>query len=877
MRGASLIVLAWNQWALTRRCLDTLFECDLDQAEVIVVDNGSSDGTPAGLAHYADRLRIIRLRQNFGYVRGMNAGIAAAHPENDVVLLNNDLVFNQRDWLNRLRDTAYATAENGVVGCRMTGSAAEHRVYHLGGFIEPETLWGQQTESGQQEADVGQYPRDRRVQCIAFALAYIRNDCLRRIGTLDEIFHSYFEDTDYCLRAADVGIASVVAGAVTLRHDQHGSTGDDDGFRRRLWTQSRETFAARWQARLRAQVRGNVLWQGPTRAPHAHAHLARLLVRRLDARGLRMSHAALAPEIGSGDDARLELAMRRRWPQPADAAIVCATGDAFARAQGRCRIGIGIGEWESVPGEWVDAARHLDRLVVPDAFQRDAFRAAGVQVPIAVLPFGVDRDYCHPDVPAPRDRSATCAFLAVVEDAARDAPERLVAAFRSAFAHDDGVRLVLVVQPVRDAAGIAAALAPLAADDARIRVLAEWGLPWHQRAQLLCSADVYVSARRGGGWDPFAADALACGRVLVATDFGSQGALARAHGIAVAATRVPDPHRPALAWAEPDHDALVAALRTAQSRVGTSEQRARAEAFAVGHDIERSADHLAALVGELARLPPAPAQPASHRPLDLARKPSGQIVVLGMHRSGTSTVAGLLARMGVAVGPAQDLLRGPDNPRGHYESGRLHLACVRRLASAGGDWRVLPEHAPPAAIDAFRRDVGALIDEFDTQRPWLLKEPRLCLLARELLPLLTRPVFVHVVRDPLGVAASLARRDGIAHDEALALWERYTRDAFEASRGWPRIVVDYDALCADPLAASRRLHDALVARGVDGVRAADAAVVRDWVEAPAREREGGDAVMTAAQRALRDAIGDGSILDAQPRAATVSPNGAEPR
>ena len=115
MRGAALIVLAWNQWPLTRRCLDSLLATDLDGAEVLVVDNGSSDETPDAIAAYAGRVRYIRLADNMGFVRGMNTGIAAARPDDDVVLLNNDLKFTQRDWLNRLRDAAYATPETGVV------------------------------------------------------------------------------------------------------------------------------------------------------------------------------------------------------------------------------------------------------------------------------------------------------------------------------------------------------------------------------------------------------------------------------------------------------------------------------------------------------------------------------------------------------------------------------------------------------------------------------------------------------------------------------------------------------------------------------------------------------------------------------------------
>lgn len=873
MRRAALIVLAWNQWPVTRRCLDSLLATQPFAAEVIVVDNGSVDETPRELAGYADRVRIVTLPENLGFVRGMNAGIAAADADADVVLLNNDLVFTQADWLDRLRDAAYADPAIGIVGCRLLGPEAEGRVYHVGGFIEPDDLWGQQTESGAVERDVAQYPDTRTVQCIAFALAYLRRDCIARAGVLDPAFHSYFEDTDYCLRAAGLGIATVVAGAVTLRHDQHGSTRDDGGFRERLWQASKATFSARWRERLSAAQRGTLLWQGPTRMPHAHAHLARLLVRRLDARGLRACHRSTAPEIADGEDYRLDLAMRRRWDHPADAALVCAPAPAFAQAQGRVRIGFGLSDWTRVPDDWARAANRLDLLLVPDAFQRDAFVGAGVTTPIEIRPVGVDRAYCHPDVPAPREADGRFVFLAALDDRARDDPGALVDAFRAAFAHDD-MRLLAWVRPGRDAHAIEAVLRQHAGGDARIRVVAGWNFPWHQRAQLLAGADVLVAVRRDGGWNPLPGDALACGLDLVATDFGSAAPLARAHGHAVAAKRAVDPAT-GLEWAAPDRDALIQALRDAFARrADAATRRARGLAFGSAHDIEADADALAARIGDLAGLaPPAPA-PRRHRPVDSLQSPSGQLVVLGMHRSGTSGVAGLLARMGAHVGPEADLLVGPDNPKGHYESGRLHMACVRRLEAAGGDWRDPPLAAPAAAVDAFRREIGALVAEFDAHRPWLIKEPRLCLLARELLPVLTRPVFVHVVRDPLAVAASLVARDGMRADEAMALWERYTRDAFAASRGWPRVLVDYDALLADPLATTRRLHADLVALGVEGIALPADAIVRDWIEPnPARPRVAAQLAATPRQRALQVAIATRRILDDDADPASIAAEG----
>lgn len=883
MRGTALIVLAWNKWSLTQRCLESLLASELDQAEILVVDNGSTDATPDGLRAYADRVRIVALPENLGFVRGMNAGIAAARPDDDVVLLNNDLVFTQADWLGRLRDAAYAAPENGVVGCRLLGPDPENRLYHAGGFIESDDLWGQQTESGTLERDVAQFVRTRRVQGIAFAVAYLRRDCLDRVGALDTAFHSYFEDTDYCLRAADAGISTVVAGAATLRHDQHGSTEDDGGFRERLWAASRATFAARWQDRLRADYRGQVLWQGTARFPYAYSQLARQMVRRLDARGARVAYAPVGREVADAQDFRLELAARRRWPPPTGVSVTCAPGAHLTQARGRRRIGLSFGDWDRVPDAWVAGANALERLLVPDAFQRDAFRAAGVTAPIEILPLGVDADYCHPDVPAPRHPHGAFVFLALIEQWQRDAPERLVAAFRAAFDGSARVELLLLVRPGPDAELVARALAPLIGGDPRIRVLRDWAFPWHQRAQLLSAADAYVSARRGGGWDPCAAEAVACARILIATDFGSQAELVRTHGLPVACTGlVDDPAHPGSRWAEPDIDALAEQLRAAYARRDElrAATTARAGSYADAHDIETSADRLFEQLAECGDFEPPRALPAPFRPRQLTRPSSGQVVVLGMHRSGTSSVAGLLARMGVWPGPAEDLLVGPDNPKGHYESGRLHALCRRRLQAAGGEWKNPPTQTPAAAVDAFRRDVAALLDTFEAQRPWLIKEPRLCLLVRELLPLLTRPVFVLVVREPRAVAASLAARDGLGHADALALWEHYNREAFEASRGWPRVLVDYDVLVGDPLGATHQLLAQLRALGVEGLVEPEAAIVRDWIETPSADKRAvvERIALGPSQRVLWNAICDRRILaDDRPFDPGDAVPGAAPR
>jgi hypothetical protein len=130
-----------------------------------------------------------------------------------------------------------------------------------------------------------------------------------------------------------------------------------------------------------------------------------------------------------------------------------------------------------------------------------------------------------------------------------------------------------------------------------------------------------------------------------------------------------------------------------------------------------------------------------------------------------------------------------------------------------------------------------------------------------LLPLLTRPVFIHVVRDPREVADSLRRRDGMRPADALALWERYTREAFAASHGWKRLIVDYDALLRDPTDTTRVLFDALVDLGIEGLEMPSSDVIINWIEPKRPQESVEDFRLSDAQTTLLARINDRSILN----------------
>jgi GT2 family glycosyltransferase len=571
VRKASLIVLAWNRWQLTRRCLETLRRTDLGDAEVIVVDNGSTDETPEELERLP-WVRVVRLPENTGYVRGNNAGIQAADPDSDLVLLNNDVEFHQRDWLDRLRACAHASDDIGIVGCRLT--LPDGRLLHAGSYILPDTLWGQQI--GGLEKDLGQYTRCRDVQGIVFAVAYLRREVLRAIGGLSTDFHSYFEDTDYCLRAADCGFRTVVCGEVTLVHAQHGSSGSESAtlpmFRR-----SQATFRRKWEAELRRREGPEFLWQSVMTLPGGYAESSKALVHAFVRRGARplyrYAYGLETPfpysEPASTGDYLLEVVRQRAVPRNPDVAVVYAQGDVFARNPGRCRVGYTMLEVDGFPAEWVRQAQEMDEVWTPTEFNRQGLLDSGLRRPVEVMPLGVDPDHFHPGIrgfPNPNDEFV---FLVNLEWGERKAPELVLRAFSETFSQREPVRLVAKVSNVDPSVDVRAAVRALGLGDqgGRISYLLNQALPYHQLGSLYRSADCFVSASRGEGWGMPVLEALACGLPVIATDWGGHTAYLHqriAYPLRVKGTRPARarcPYYAGFRWADPDEEHLRHLLR----------------------------------------------------------------------------------------------------------------------------------------------------------------------------------------------------------------------------------------------------------------------------------------------------------------------------
>lgn len=241
-------------------------------------------------------------------------------------------------------------------------------------------------------------------------------------------------------------------------------------------------------------------------------------------------------------------------------------------------------------------------------------------------------------------------------------------------------------------------------------------------------------------------------------------------------------------------------------------------------------------------------------------EPHGQIIVLGMHRSGTSAVTGLLERSGAWFGAADEATEAnEENPRGFWERRDVRAVCDALLAGGGFDWWRVADidlfAIDPTVVAEQRQAFAGIVERLDEHRPWVVKEPRLCLLLPLLRPVLTDPVVVHVTRDPLEVAQSIHARSGFPVQAGLALWERYVVAARAATTDLPSVQVRHHDLMTDPVAETARLVAALTDLGVEGLVAPDAEAVHELISPDLhrqRPRSAADERLTARQAELAE-------------------------
>lgn len=210
-KKTAVVILTYNNLKYNQDCLDSIRSyTESGACEIIVVDNGSTDGTREWLRTQTD-IKLLLNEENAGFPKGCNQGIAMAEKDSDILLLNNDTVVTSR-WLENLRKCLYSSDEIGAVGavCNKNDNL-QGMGWSYDSLDEMQKLAAQNNIS-----DPGRW--EEKVFLIGFCIL-IKRKVLDEIGPLDEAYTpGYVEDNDFSLRILTAGYKLMLCHDCFIHH-----------------------------------------------------------------------------------------------------------------------------------------------------------------------------------------------------------------------------------------------------------------------------------------------------------------------------------------------------------------------------------------------------------------------------------------------------------------------------------------------------------------------------------------------------------------------------------------------------------------------------------------------------------------------------------
>jgi GT2 family glycosyltransferase len=217
----SVIVLNWNGREYLGECLKSLRGQTFPDFEVIVVDNGSTDGSIEYMESQFPRFaRILRNAENRGFSGGNNQGIKAARGQY-IALLNNDAQADQ-DWLQELVKAAQADPRAGMLASKIYLQDRPRIIDNVGHLIFRDGL---NRGRGRLEEDRGQFNEKEEVLFPSGCAALYRREVLEEIGLFDEDFFAYGDDTDIGLKGRLAGWKCLYIPQAVVYHRYSQSSG----------------------------------------------------------------------------------------------------------------------------------------------------------------------------------------------------------------------------------------------------------------------------------------------------------------------------------------------------------------------------------------------------------------------------------------------------------------------------------------------------------------------------------------------------------------------------------------------------------------------------------------------------------------------------
>jgi GT2 family glycosyltransferase len=223
-----IIILNWNGLKVTTDCIRSVKETCYSNFEVLLVDNGSTDGSSEILKETFPEIHYLQNLANLGYAEGNNRGIQLAFRDyvaDCVVLLNNDTVVDS-GWLQPLVDVVQKHPDVGAVGSK---------IYY---YDKPTTIWctggsfgswrGVPNQLRHNELDANHHEEPFEVDYASGCSMLITSNAYDEVGFLDADYFLYFEETDWCARAKRKGYKIFIAPRSSVWHKVGYSAGGED-------------------------------------------------------------------------------------------------------------------------------------------------------------------------------------------------------------------------------------------------------------------------------------------------------------------------------------------------------------------------------------------------------------------------------------------------------------------------------------------------------------------------------------------------------------------------------------------------------------------------------------------------------------------------
>ena len=209
----SVIIPNWNGMKFIGMCLDSLNQSDFYSYEVIVIDNGSVDGSREMIEKDYPLVRLIKNPKNMGFAVACNQGIKAAKGKY-ISLLNNDIEV-ESNWLTNLYEGMERHPECGMGTTKMMFLDQRDVFYNTGDLFH---AWSAGGGRGQGEKDIGQYEKEDYVFGACAGAGIYRRDFFEKVGVFDEDFFIFAEDVDINMRGQLQGFKCVYLPKAKVYH-----------------------------------------------------------------------------------------------------------------------------------------------------------------------------------------------------------------------------------------------------------------------------------------------------------------------------------------------------------------------------------------------------------------------------------------------------------------------------------------------------------------------------------------------------------------------------------------------------------------------------------------------------------------------------------